>query len=722
MGGTKTRTYVNMSATPLMDNPEDYYKALKLNTYKGLRQGIKEVSKRYGEAIVDTKSMMHPTYLKNLGFDPDETIKVNLLDPDDVLLWTRDNVNPNATSVGNLREGYANYKDVAIRWFHENYEYSISSDVLTYLDKEWHFVSAVANGIYVSTTVRLNTDDTVQEFLAQYPEYEDAGEPYVENSTNITIQVILNEEQVEVTVPYAYQVFEIQNTRHAELVTLAEAASSEVYYDSGSISEDEGYTTLVVWHVSARITLSIDDNMEISASARIISQSSQNVYGIDYAPNISRAVENMKQQAINKFKADMVEDTTNLLWEFVADGKAYKWYENKVSMGDVETEQDLEAFPIIPLKENRQFTEVTNSTTAIANKIGMDVTDFQDQLTNSQINSAFVCFMIPITSTDSVNVKYLFDLLDAFVVGNVPIDSDKYKFFAEGYQTSISFNKLSMKTKVIYDRSYSPGTIGPVGTYTSTTSNDIRYIRKQVTEDYYVELTITSIKTTGAAHGYSTAEEGVDNAACLLPLSRTLILENSLEDYSYILATSLHAIVLAVQVVKIKWYQHGFGKFLMIVVGAVLAYVTGGPGGLAIYALLTIAVESGLLYGDALKIVQIAMIMYGGYQALNSGLSSGLQALAVANTLVQIASMANQINAEGAIAKAQRQYDEAVAREEESQEKLEELLSTLQQGIWIGIDDKDPEMFYRMACDTDVMCNTDILYDIDSLIERGMPT
>ena len=746
MGGTKTKTYVNMSVTPLMDDPEDYYKALRNNTYKGLKQGLKEVSKRHGEAIVDTKSMMHPTYLKNLGFDPDETLRVNLLDPDDVLLWTQSNVDAGASNIGNLREGYATYKDVAVRWFHENYEYNATTDALSYLGKEWEFVSAVGNGEYVSVSVRLDTDTTVEEYLGEHPEYEDAGEIYVENDTNITVLVIEGSEQFEVTVPYVYQVFEIEDSRHAELVNLVDSTPSEVYYDSGSIKEgsvDDGYTTRVVWHVSARITLVINDNMEIGATARVISQSAQNVGNVDYSPNVSRAVESMKQQAITKFNENLTENSVHLLWEFTVDGKVYKWYENKVSMGDVETEQNLEAFPIIPIKENGSFSEVTSSTTAIANKIGMDVTDFQEELTNSQINSAFVSFMVPITAESDVEVKYLFDLLDAFVVGDVSIGSDKYQFYTKGYQSSISFNKLSMTTKVIYDREYVPGSIGDVGTYTSTLDtitntttstnsdgesttttivDDIRHLRKQVTEDYYVELTITSIETTGAAYGYSTAETGVTNPACLLPLSRTLILENSLEDYSYILASSLHVIVLAVQIVKIKWYQHGFGKFLLIVVGAVIAYYTGGWGGLAVYSLLTIAIESGLLYGDALRIVQIAMIVYGGYQVLTTKMSATMLTLAVANTLVQVASMANQINAESAIAKAQSRYNETVSRAEESQEQLEELLSTLQQGIWIGIDDKDPELFYRMACDTDVMCNNDILYDVDGLIERGMPT
>lgn len=50
---------------------------------------------------------------------------------------------------------------------------------------------------------------------------------------------------------------------------------------------------------------------------------------------------------------------------------------------------------------------------------------------------------------------------------------------------------------------------------------------------------------------------------------------------------------------------------------------------------------------------------------------------------------------------------------------MEELDRTIQDGIWIGISDREPDMLYLLSS-TDFMCNNDILYDIDNSIEKNI--
>ena len=60
--------------------------------------------------------------------------------------------------------------------------------------------------------------------------------------------------------------------------------------------------------------------------------------------------------------------------------------------------------------------------------------------------------------------------------------------------------------------------------------------------------------------------------------------------------------------------------------------------------------------------------------------------------------------------------NEAKAQLAESEKLIDEINENTQPGLWMGIDDRLPDMLYLMSS-TDAMCNYDLLYDYDSVME-----
>ena len=44
------------------------------------------------------------------------------------------------------------------------------------------------------------------------------------------------------------------------------------------------------------------------------------------------------------------------------------------------------------------------------------------------------------------------------------------------------------------------------------------------------------------------------------------------------------------------------------------------------------------------------------------------------------------------------------------------MYDSTQNGLWIGVEDRSPELLYAMSS-TQMMCNYDLLYDYDGLID-----
>jgi hypothetical protein len=196
------------------------------------------------------------------------------------------------------------------------------------------------------------------------------------------------------------------------------------------------------------------------------------------------------------------------------------------------------------------------------------------------------------------------------------------------------------------------------------------------------------------------------------------------EELHYVLARSMNMLVLSITVVKSKWYQSGFFKFVMMGVVAVAGFFTGGAayaayGALAagvVYAAAAITILGimGVDTGVVGQIIQVAaaVVTFGTSLA-----STPFEiALASASTLTQFAVIASDINMRGAMEALQEKAKATQAELGESEKLVEEIAENTQKGLWTGIEDRSPDMLYALSS-TDLMCSYDILYDYDSVME-----
>lgn len=101
MGGSSERTYSSLQIQPLMDHPEKWYKASMREAYKNIPQGMRSVMSQYTSNMLEARSMFNDGFLTtSLGYNPRESIKYRVVDPDLVLSWARSNISSVVSSVG----------------------------------------------------------------------------------------------------------------------------------------------------------------------------------------------------------------------------------------------------------------------------------------------------------------------------------------------------------------------------------------------------------------------------------------------------------------------------------------------------------------------------------------------------------------------------------------------------------------------------------------------
>ena len=297
-----------------------------------------------------------------------------------------------------------------------------------------------------------------------------------------------------------------------------------------------------------------------------------------------------------------------------------------------------------------------------------------------------------------------------------------------------------MKTGFNFTLETKSGNIGPIGTYVKYPNG----IRKQISEDYFEELVFLASQTDWIVGGYSlkkkrniktTAQDFVDIMdgsydgtdavdRVYIPIVDIGLKALKYEELHYVLARSMNMLVLSITVVKSKWYQSGFFKFVMMVVVAVVAVSTGGAayaayGALAagvVYAAAAVSILGimGVDTGVVGQIIQVAAAVVTFGTSLPSTAFDIV--LTSASTLTQFAVIASDINMRGSLEALQEKAKATQAELVESEKLVEEIAENTQKGLWVGIKDRSPDMLYALSS-TDLMCSYDTLYDYDSVME-----
>ena len=404
----------------------------------------------------------------------------------------------------------------------------------------------------------------------------------------------------------------------------------------------------------------------------------------------------------------------------------------------VTTTANARAYPIIPLKQNFSFVKEKTGMKVILNKIGLSRKDFKDSLADTRIKEAALMFLLELTDTKAASVKAMYETLSNMVktAGSGVGKSGT----AERFQLDLKFAQVGMSTSVDFTLQVVSGSIGPVGKY--TTSNKIEQIpidssgevptggeyitykvmRKQIAEEYYEELVLNprGSGTVWNVGGYTLGEKKWRHRrdytldGVFIPVTDIGLKSLTYKQLHNIIARSMSLMVLSVVTVKSKWYQTMFFQAVIFVVIVVVIIFTGGIF-MGMLAFLGMAGVDLGVFGQILTVVMAiytmgASLAASGYALTTSTLLTGAQ------TLTSLATVASDISTKGAMKTLADKSRETQAALEESNKLMEEIDENTNPGLWMGIDDRSPDMLYLMSS-TEAMCNYDLLYNYDNVME-----
>lgn len=769
MGGSKTITYTDLQVQKLMDEPEKAYKESMRQAYKNVGAGMRSVIREYQQGIIDTRSMFNDSYLTNLGYNPKETIPYSIVDPILVRSWLLSNVDSNISNVVSYKWAVPSLEEIALEYLQDTYSGMILADKSFLISGVRWYVSGVTNVSTTMTNATCYKDRlvTAQEYAVSVGLVVASVEDIRYTIAGVNYWKVTMTNGSVVNVPVEYTTIECPGVGSDVVqAIITEYNGREYPVQSSEVTTDEvGVgTTTPIWTNTVKISVYIDKDGSVKVTGTALRPVYSSRFNSSrYLEATKEAVANIVDQVEKEIANDLNEELDRLVVVYTLNG-IQKLKLAEINKSIVSSTANASAYPIIPLRENYAFVKETYQMKAVLNKLGMATDDFETSLGNNKIKNAAIMFLLDLRDSSAVGTKVVYETLVNMVRTTIP--ASRKTAASEVYQLNLGFSDVNMKSTIRFDLKTVSDVIGSVGSYVrysrtveyteNVDSGDTQYtqtrigtiygIRKQVTESYYEEMEFGGCSTSWIVGGYGLEGKlklGQDEGEVYIPITDIGLEGLRYEELHYAVARSLNMMALSIVKVKTKWYQSGFFKFVMIVVLVAVTIATAGASigatasgitaltgasvatatAIATTALVvttTIAVASmmGLdvgVLGSVATVLGIAQIGAGMLSQTGS-MSTGQTVLTSAKALTSAANMAIEINTKGSLKAMQDRLEAINSKLEESSEELKKLTENVQQGIWMGIEDRMPDTLYMMSS-TDMMCNYAILYDYDGMID-----
>lgn len=765
MGGSKTITYSDLQVQKLMDEPDKAYKAAMKQAYKNVGAGMRTVIREYQQGIIDTRSMFNDSYLTNLGYNPKEVIPYTIVDPILVRSWLLSNVSSNISEVNSYKWAIPSLEEIALEYLQDTYSGMTLADKSFLIGSIKWYVSGVTN---VSTTMTNAT--CYKDRLVTAEEYAVSVGLVVASVEDIryTIagvnywKVKMTDESV-VDVPVEYTTIECPGVGSDVVqAIITEYNGKEYPVQSNEYDTDDMGNKTPLWSNTVRVSAYVGSDGGVKVTGTALRPVYSRFNSSRYLEATKEAVANIVDQVEKEIANDLIEELDRLVVVYTLNG-IQKLKLAEINKSLVSSTAKASAYPIIPLRENYAFVKETNQMKAMLNKLGMATDDFETSLGNTKIKNAAIMFLLDLRDSSAVGTKVVYETLVNMVKTTIPAAGKTAA--SELYQLNLGFSDVNMKSSIKFDLKTVSGVIGSVGSYvrysrtvkytenvdsgntqyTQTRIGTVYGIRKQVSESYYEEMEFGNCSTAWKVGGYElNGKLSMDSKGeVYIPITDIGLEGLRYEELHYAVARSISMLALSIVKVKTKWYQSGFFKFVMIVVLVAVTIATAGASigatasgiaaltgasvatatAIATTALVvttTIAVASMIgidvgVLGSVATVLGIAQ-MGAGMLSQTGSMSTGQTVLTSAKALTSAANMAIEINTKGSIKAMQDRLEAINSKLEESSEELKKLTENVQQGIWMGIEDRMPDTLYMMSS-TDMMCNYAILYDYDGMID-----
>ena len=772
MGGS-TKTIVDLSITKLIEDPEKIYKSVMRDVLSNGPKGSRAVMSSLERHIIDNKSLFHSKYLETLGYEPTVNAKYLNIDTDLVKDYIESNTADIVQSISSARYDAPNASEYMLYHLQSNYnDLDLALREFTGLDgKRYKFLTTtvVSSALIEATCYRVSSE-TVSEHAFENGYTVDRIYEDIETISGLKYWKYRDTTgQVRyASVEYLY--LNVEGIDYQAIEYILSEWNNKIYYRTGAMTDTDG-TTYTTWNLTAKSKIYLDSDGKINVEVSKVSINYPARYRSQYyVEAVNGAMVDIKKEIEDNINQYMANSSEKLIATYIDSNNIQKIIIASVSEELVSGFIDVEAYPIIPLKSNYAFTKDTRERKAVLNKIGMTGSDFESSLSNSSVKHASIMFTIRLDSNDSISNRYIYNLLDNLAsttaVGNKG-------GAVTTHNVQIKFQGVDLITKVGMTTQIKSGAIGNIGEVVGLNGTEsytvrdpdaygdvyikknrtIKILRKQINELYYNEIIIRNASSNWRIEGYAKNGElfGDESENCVLPLIKTAMHGFNLEDSLYMLGKSLSIVAVSITKIKTKWYQTGFFKFVMIVALVAITVLTAGAAGTAAASAYTAAYGAGvaslavvttaatigtivstIVYlggivsvlgvigvdtGIAGTIIGVAGLAAGGYVMYLNGLASGvgqISTLQMANGLTGAAKMASDINIKGQMGKMQEGYEELNKRMKELDKEGEELYANVQNGIFIGISDREPDLMYYMSS-ASYMCNYDSLYDYDSI-------
>ena len=765
MGGSKTVTYKDLQVQKLMDDPEKAYKAAMKQAYKNVGAGMRSVIREYQQGIIDTRSMFNDSYLTNLGYNPKEVIPYTIVDPILVRSWLLSNVSSNISEVNSYKWAIPSLEEIALEYLQDTYSGMTLADKSFLIGSIKWYVSGVTN---VSTTMTNAT--CYKDRLVTAEEYAVSVGLVVASVEDIryTIagvnywKVKMTDESV-VDVPVEYTTIECPGVGSDVVQAIVTEYNGKEYpVQSNEYDTDDMGSKTPLWSNTVRVSAYVGSDGGVKVTGTALRPVYSRFNSSRYLEATKEAVANIVDQVEKEIANDLIEELDRLIVVYTLNG-IQKLKLAEINKSLVSSTANASAYPIIPLRKNYAFVKETNQMKAMLNKLGMATDDFETSLGNNKIKNAAIMFLLDLRDSSAVGTKVVYETLVNMVRTTIPASGKTAA--SEFYQLNLGFSDVNMKSSIKFDLRTVSGVIGSVGSYvrysrtvkytenvdsggtqyTQTRTGTVYGIRKQVSESYYEEMEFGNCSTAWKIGGYElNGKLSMDSEGeVYIPITDIGLEGLRYEELHYAVARSISMMALSIVKVKTKWYQSGFFKFVMIVVLVAVTIATAGASigatasgitaltgasvatatAIATTALVvttTIAVASMIgidvgVLGSVATVLGIAQ-MGAGMLSQTGSMSTGQTVLTSAKALTSAANMAIEINTKGSIKAMQDRLEAINSKLEESSEELKKLTENVQQGIWMGIEDRMPDTLYMMSS-TDMMCNYAILYDYDGMID-----
>lgn len=256
-----------------------------------------------------------------------------------------------------------------------------------------------------------------------------------------------------------------------------------------------------------------------------------------------------------------------------------------------------------------------NTTNKLLAKLGMDFEEVGHAIHENpdigDVEQSFLMAAVPANSQNELEQRYLFDFFKiahqnaiaqqaatssntAFKLINVFTGnraSSTLVIQDKRFKMSLSWNNI-VKKRVA-------GNIGAIGSHTAgfdmqdevmeglrvngqpvikVVGSKTHKYRKQITENIYEEIEVSGLELKYHIWGDYAATGDENDSILLIPLDIAITSQYSLPDKEELYARSLHYVFNSRVIIKLKWYQTGIFRIVLVIIAIIITIITLGAG------------------------------------------------------------------------------------------------------------------------------------------------